>query len=108
MGLDGGQAIRVTGKIFLRGRRQGCAVEYRHRMTAREQCRGDIEPDETGTAEDKDPHFSIRTHRAGPLIAASHRNSVRDPYPPPNVRLVSPPRPPPAPGSARRLLRPNP
>jgi hypothetical protein len=34
-------------------------------MTARQQSRGDIEPDETGTAEDEDSHRSIRKHRDG-------------------------------------------
>src|SRR5258708_19706940 len=76
-------------------------------MTAREQCRGDIEPDEAGAAENQDSHFSIPTHLGGQLTTASHQNSARDPYPPPNVRLVSPPRRPRVPGSGRSLLRPN-
>ena len=59
--LDSRQPIAVRGKILPCVRRQARAVEQCHRMTARQQCRGDIEPDETGAAEDKDSHRSIRT-----------------------------------------------
>ncbi len=59
--LDNRQPVAVNGKLAACAGRQTRAVEQCHRMTARQQCRGDVEPDETGAAENKDPHRSVRT-----------------------------------------------
>jgi hypothetical protein len=58
--VHGRQAIRTWGENSLRGRRQARAIEQRHRVTARQQRCGDIEPNETGAAENEDSHLSVR------------------------------------------------
>jgi hypothetical protein len=46
----------MVGKSLPRGERQARAVKYRHGVAARQQCRGDIQPDESRAAKDKDSH----------------------------------------------------
>ena len=105
--LDSRQPIAIARKILPHTRRQARAVEQCHGMTARQQRCRDIEPDETGAAEDENLHRSIQNHRDGRITAGSRQNSARGPCPASAARSASPPRRRCAAGSGPCRPRPN-